>query len=60
MVDALTGRDPEAERRLADGLPIGRMGTPEEIAASILHLCSDAAGFTTGHALALDGGLTAG
>jgi NAD(P)-dependent dehydrogenase (short-subunit alcohol dehydrogenase family) len=39
--------------------PMGRMSLPEEIAASILHLASDAAGVVTGVALAIDGGSTA-
>jgi len=39
--------------------PMGRMSQPEEIAASILHLASDAAGVVTGVALAIDGGSTA-
>jgi NAD(P)-dependent dehydrogenase (short-subunit alcohol dehydrogenase family) len=38
--------------------PIGRMGTPEEIAASVVWLCSDAASFVLGHALVIDGGQT--
>jgi NAD(P)-dependent dehydrogenase (short-subunit alcohol dehydrogenase family) len=36
--------------------PVGRMGTPEEIAESVLWLMSDAASFVTGHAMSIDGG----
>jgi len=39
--------------------PIGRVGTPEEIAAAVLWLCSDAPAFMTGHTLTIDGGYTA-
>ncbi|MDQ2897138.1 MAG: SDR family oxidoreductase [Actinomycetota bacterium] len=39
--------------------PMGRLGTPEEIAAATLYLASDAAAFATGSALVIDGGLTA-
>jgi NAD(P)-dependent dehydrogenase (short-subunit alcohol dehydrogenase family) len=40
-------------------IPMRRVATPEEIAEGILYLCSDAASYTTGHTLVLDGGLTA-
>ena len=39
--------------------PMNRIGKPEEIAAAILYLASDQAGFTTGAALSVDGGCTA-
>lgn len=39
--------------------PIGRMGYPEEVAAAVVWLCSDAASFVTGHTLAVDGGFVA-
>jgi NAD(P)-dependent dehydrogenase (short-subunit alcohol dehydrogenase family) len=39
--------------------PLGRLGTPEEIAQAVAYLASDAAGFVTGSILVIDGGLTA-
>jgi NAD(P)-dependent dehydrogenase (short-subunit alcohol dehydrogenase family) len=39
--------------------PVGRMGTPEEVAESVLWLCSDGASFVTGHALLVDSGYVA-
>jgi NAD(P)-dependent dehydrogenase (short-subunit alcohol dehydrogenase family) len=40
--------------------PLGRYGTPDEIAGGALYLASDAASFLTGHTLTIDGGLTIG
>ncbi len=40
-------------------IPMGRLGAPEEIAAAVVWLCSDASSFVTGHPLVLDGGLVA-
>lgn len=60
MVDALTGGSAEHEQKLADALPIGRLGTVAEVAESIAYLCSDGARFTNGHSLVLDGGLSVG
>jgi NAD(P)-dependent dehydrogenase (short-subunit alcohol dehydrogenase family) len=53
--------DPEAARAgLVARQPMGRLGTPEEIAAAALYLASDAAAFITGSELVIDGGLLAG
>jgi len=42
------------------GVPLSRVGTPEEIARAIVFLASDKASFTTGQILTVDGGKTAG
>jgi len=60
MLDRFTvGIGPDAAHVLMAGVPIGRTGRPEEIAAAVLWLCSEQASFVTGQSLALDGGLTA-
>jgi NAD(P)-dependent dehydrogenase (short-subunit alcohol dehydrogenase family) len=59
MIDRFTGGSKEAEEQLVSREPIGRMGTPEEIASAVLWLCSDGAGFVTGHPLVVDGGWVA-
>ena len=52
--------DPAATLAVVEAAaPMARMAKPEEIAASILYLASDAAGFVTGAALAIDGGSSA-
>lgn len=61
MVDAMvsTHRDPQrALQKLGSVIPLGRLGTPEEIANAALYLASDESSFTTGAVLVLDGGLT--
>jgi 2-keto-3-deoxy-L-fuconate dehydrogenase len=51
------GREDEMRRQLNAYQPIGRMGTPEEVAALALYLCSDEAAFVTGQAYPIDGGV---
>jgi NAD(P)-dependent dehydrogenase (short-subunit alcohol dehydrogenase family) len=51
------GREDETRRELGAYQPIGRMGTPEEVAALALYLCSDEAAFVTGQAYPIDGGV---
>ena len=59
MVDRITGREKEVEKQFEDMEPVGRMGQPEEVAEAVIWLCSDAASFVTGDAMAVDGGWTA-
>jgi NAD(P)-dependent dehydrogenase (short-subunit alcohol dehydrogenase family) len=52
--------DPDAEwAAMIERQPIGRLGTPEEVAKAALYLASDDAAFITGSALVIDGGWTA-
>jgi NAD(P)-dependent dehydrogenase (short-subunit alcohol dehydrogenase family) len=50
----------EGELRYLSGVPMGRLGKPEEIAAAIAFLLSDDAGFITGQTLFVDGGASVG
>jgi NAD(P)-dependent dehydrogenase (short-subunit alcohol dehydrogenase family) len=56
MLEGYMAADPRIERMMTAGVPLGRLGNAEEIAAAILWLCSDAASFVVGHAMAVDGG----
>ncbi len=48
--------DPEISKRVFSTIPLGRAGTPEEIAATVLFLCSPYAGFITGEVVNVNGG----
>lgn len=48
--------DPEISKRVFSTIPLGRAGTPEEIAATVLFLCTPYAGFITGEVVNVNGG----
>ena len=58
MMDRFSGGTAEGRQGVIAQEPVGRMGTPEEIAATVVWLCSDAACFVVGHAMVVDGGQT--
>lgn len=60
MIARYTGGTEAGRAAIIRQEPVGRMGRPEEIAATVLFLCSDMGGFITGHALVADGAQTAG
>lgn len=47
----------EMRTRLVEAIPLGRLGTADEVAASVLFLASDAASYTTGEVLKVNGGM---
>ena len=53
-------QNPEKAKRLTAIHPLGRLGTPEDIAHAVVFLASDESAWMTGQALVVDGGLTAG
>ncbi len=58
MLDRMMATQADALDAMLKDVPIGRLGRPEEIASAVLWLCSSAASFMVGHALAVDGGYT--
>jgi NAD(P)-dependent dehydrogenase (short-subunit alcohol dehydrogenase family) len=59
MMDETFERFPGFREMLTGFVPMGRMGSPAEVAAAIAWLCSDAASFVTGEGLTIEGGLLA-
>jgi 3-oxoacyl-[acyl-carrier protein] reductase len=58
VVTAMTDKLPEAQRtRLAESIPLGRLGQPDDIAAAVVYLASDEAGWVTGATLHVNGGM---
>jgi len=58
MMDRFSGGTADGRQAVIAQEPVGRMGTPEEIAATVVWLCSDAASFVVGSAMVVDGGQT--
>jgi len=58
LADRAFGATEEVNQRLAAQHPIGRIGQSEEIAGTVLWLCSNAASFITGQIISVDGGFT--
>ncbi len=50
---------PEGRAAVADGVPMGRIGSPEDVAGAVLYLCSRAGAYLTGAIIPVDGGITA-
>ena len=56
MVKGVIDSNPGLEEWFITREPVGRLGTPEEVAEAVVWLCSDAASFVTGHIMPVDGG----
>lgn len=59
IVESIIASDPQAEDKLMSMIPMGRLGTLEEMAEAVVWLCSDASSYVTGHAMSVDGGAVA-
>lgn len=59
MTERAIARDPRRQTYIDRAHPIGRLGEAEDIARSVVFLCSEDAAFVLGHSLAVDGGFTA-
>ncbi len=60
LLDRITGKQAGYEAALAAASPAGRIGTPEEVASTIVPFCTDATSFVSGAVLSIDGAMTSG
>ena len=60
LFDAANPVDDPRTQRIIDSVPVGRLGTPDDIASAVSFFASDAAGFVTGQTLYVCGGMTIG
>ncbi|MCL4153118.1 UNVERIFIED_CONTAM: hypothetical protein GTU68_063819 [Idotea baltica] len=60
QTDMLAALGQDGINAIAEAVPVGRVGTPDEVAGAIAFLASESAGFITGTSLAVDGGLGMG
>ena len=47
----------EVQKKILDRIPMGRFGTPEDVAETVVFLCTESAGYITGQVIGIDGGL---
>jgi len=59
LMENISAANPHQQKIMEEEIPMGRMGTPQELAKAVLWLCSEDAAFITGHALSVDGGVAA-
>lgn len=59
LYENLTSSQPEIKQHLVEIIPLKRVAEPEEMAETVIWLCSDAASFITGAIIPVDGGMTA-
>jgi NAD(P)-dependent dehydrogenase (short-subunit alcohol dehydrogenase family) len=60
LYEYLTGTHPEEKEHMLEVIPMRRLAKPEDMAEAVMWLCSDEAGFVTGHVMPVDGGMTSG
>lgn len=60
LMEYLTASSEKDAHTMRELVPMGHLGTPEDIGEAVIWLCTDAASFITGHIMPIDGGITSG